>query len=296
MSDERLIAVAGATGRQGGAVARKLVAAGTWRVRGTSRTPDSAASKALRDLGVEIVRADFDDRASMERALAGAYGAFSVQNSWTAGIEGEIRQGKVAADAAKAAGIQHLVYTSVGGAERNTGIPHFDSKWQIERYIASLGLSATVLRPVWFMDNLNAPDSRSAILNGTLSMALRPQTKLQMIAVEDIGVFAAMAFDRPGEFIGKALELAGDELTMLETAATFSRVLGRRVEFVQMPIERVRRTSEDYATMLEWFERDGYQADIAALRAMHAGLVRFEQWLRKTGWAEAEAPEARKVA
>jgi uncharacterized protein YbjT (DUF2867 family) len=296
MSTERLIAVAGATGRQGGAVARKLAAAGRWRVRGTSRTPDSPPSRALRDLGVEMVMADFDDRASMARALAGAYGAFSVQNSWTARIEGEIRQGRIMADAAKAAGVQHLVYSSVGGAERNTGIPHFDSKWQIERYIASLGLPATVLRPVWFMENLTNPDVRSAILGGTFTMALRPETRLQMIAVEDIGAFAAMAFDRPGEFIGKALEIAGDELTMLETAAAFSRILGRPVGFVEMPIERVRQASEDYAIMLEWFARAGYKADISALRAMHPGLMTFEQWLRKTGWQEAEAPSARKAA
>lgn len=296
MSTERLVVVAGATGRQGGAVARKLVAAGSWRVRGTSRTPGSAASNALSDLGVEMVKADFDDRISMDRALAGAYGAFSIQNSWTAGIEGEIRQGKIAADAAKAAGVKHLVYSSVGGAERSTGIPHFDSKWEIERHIASLGLPATVLRPVWFMENFDSPDFRPAVLGGTFTMALRPQTRLQMIAVEDIGVFAAMAFDRPGEFIGKAMEIAGDELTMLDTAAALSRVVARPVGFVQMPIERVREASEDYAIMLEWFEREGYKADIAALRAMHPGLMTFEQWLRKTGWAEAEAPSTRKAA
>jgi len=287
MQDKRLIVAAGVTGNQGGAVARKLVEAGAWRVRGITRDPEKPAARAVADLGVELIKADLEDRASLDGALAGAYGAFSVQSSWTAGIEAEVRQGKLMAEASRDAGAKHFVYTSVGGAERSTGVPHFDSKWRIELHVGALGLPATILRPVWFMENFTRPDFRDAILAGTLAMALRPEIRLQMIAVEDIGAFAALAFARPGQLIGKQIELAGDELSMSDTAAAFSRVMGRPVTFVQMPIERVRESSEDYALMLEWFEREGYRADIAALRAMHPGLMTFEQWLRKAGWENA---------
>src|SRR5829696_2881793 len=149
---DRLILVTGATGQQGGAAARHLLANG-WRVRGLTRNPASDKAQALVALGAEVVEGDLYDRTSVDTALQGAYGVFSVQNFWLpdVGAEGEVRQGQLLADAAHAAGIKHFVYTSVGGAERATGIPHFDSKWAIEQHIAALGLPATVLRPVFFM-------------------------------------------------------------------------------------------------------------------------------------------------
>ncbi len=286
-STQGTILVTGATGKQGEAVARHLLSGG-WQVRALTRDPLKPGAQALAKLGAEVVTGDFDQRTSIDRALAGAYGVFSVQN-WEAGAAREIQQGKTFADAARAAGVKQFVYSSVGGAERNTGILHFDSKWEIEQHVRALGLPATILRPVFFMDNFNSPNFRPAILQGTLTLALRPARTMQMIAVDDIGGFAALAFEKPGEYIGRAFELAGDELTMPQVAEAFSRVLGRTVRFVEQPIEQVRSFSKEYAVMFEWFNREGYKADIASLRALYPGLHNFQAWLDKSGWTQATA-------
>ena len=228
-NSDKLIVVTGATGQQGGATAKHLLKQG-WRVRALTRDVQGAAAQALAFAGAEVVAGNMDDRASLDQAFAGAYGVFSVQNFWLpdVGAAGEVRQGKIVADAAKAAGVRHFVYTSVGGAERKTGLSHFDSKWQIEQYVRSLGLPATILRPVFFMENLTSP--MMGPRDGVLANALKPTTSLQMIAVEDIGFFAALAFARPQEFIGKAIELAGDALTMPQVAETMTRVTGQPVQ------------------------------------------------------------------
>jgi uncharacterized protein YbjT (DUF2867 family) len=280
-NSEKTIVVTGATGQQGGATARHLLAQG-WRVRALTRDPQGAAAQALAAVGAEVVSGNMDDRTSLDQAFAGAYGVFSVQNFWLpdVGAAGEVRQGKIVADAAKAAGVRHLVYTSVGGAERQTGLSHFDSKWQIEEYVRSLSLPATVLRPVFFMENLTSP--MMGPRDGVLANALRPTTSLQMIAVEDIGFFAALAFARPQEFIGKAIELAGDSLTMPQVAETMTRVTGQPVQFVEVPLEQVAAFSQETADMLAWFNDHGYEADIAGLRKLHPGMLTFETLLRKT--------------
>ena len=280
-NSEKTIVVTGATGQQGGATARHLLAQG-WHVRALTRDPQGAAARALAAAGAEVVSGNMYDRASLDQAFAGAYGVFSVQNFWLpdVGAAGEVRQGKIVADAAKAAGVRHLVYTSVGGAERQTGLSHFDSKWQIEEYVRSLSLPATVLRPVFFMENLTSP--MMGPRDGVLANALRPTTSLQMIAVEDIGFFAALAFARPQEFIGKAIELAGDSLTMPQVAETMTRVTGQPVQFVEVPLEQVAAFSQETADMLAWFNGHGYEADIAGLRKLHPGMLTFETLLRKT--------------
>ncbi len=152
---DRTILVGGATGNQGGAVLRQLLAAG-WQVRALSRTPSSPKAQALAVRGVEVVAGDMNTVSSLVRALDGVYGVFSVQNFMDAGVEVEVQQGKNLADAAKQAGVSHLVYSSVGGAERSSGVAHFESKGAIERHIQGLGLPATILRPVLFMENFQA--------------------------------------------------------------------------------------------------------------------------------------------
>ncbi|MFQ5795163.1 MAG: NmrA/HSCARG family protein [Candidatus Bipolaricaulia bacterium] len=285
---ERIILVTGATGKQGGAVAHHLLVNG-WKVRALTRDPSKLDAQALVEMGAEVVKGDLEDRASLDQALEGVYGVFSMQDFWEHGYDGEVRQGKTLADAAKVAGVEHLVYSSVGSAERNTGIPHFDSKWEVEQYIRAQDLPVTILRPVFFMENFNASDFRSMILGGTLMLALRSDKPLQMIAVDDIGAFATLAFENPEEFIGKATEIAGEEITMPQAAELFSRVIDRPVQFVEMSIERLRGFNEEYAVMFEWFNDEGYQADLPALRALHPQLTTFETWLSKDGWDEAEA-------
>lgn len=283
----KLILVAGATGNQGGAVAHSLLSSG-WTVRAITRDPSKSAARALTEKGVQVVKGDLDDRASVVQALKGVYGVFSVQTFMEQGTAGEIRQGKALADAAKAAGIEHFVYSSVAGAERNTGIPHFESKWEIEQYIRTLKLPATIIRPVFFMYNFTLPlfNLQQSILGGTLSLAIRPDKSLQMLAAEDLGAFVTMAFKKPEDFKGKAIELAGDEMTMPQAAEVFSRVIGRPVRFVEMPIEQVRSFSEDLALMFQWINENGFQGDIPALRNLHPKLMALEAWLRKTGWGK----------
>jgi uncharacterized protein YbjT (DUF2867 family) len=169
------------------------------------RDENKPAAIALKQLGAELIIADFNDRTSLDRALQGVYGVFSIQD-FRNGAEVEIRQGKALADAAKAAKIQHFVYSSVGSAERNTGIPHFDSKFQVEEYIRSLSLPYTILRPVFFLYNYNG--MRSMVESGTLFQPLSPDPKLQQLSEENYGEMVAEVFDRPADFANRAIEVA----------------------------------------------------------------------------------------
>jgi uncharacterized protein YbjT (DUF2867 family) len=282
--NNKIIAVTGATGQQGGAVARKLLAEG-WQVRALTRDAQKSAAKELAGLGAELVPGDMEKRAELDGAFQGAHGVFSVQNYWlpNVGFEGEIKQGKAVADAAKAAGVQHLVYSSVGSAHRGMGQKHFDSKWVVEQYLHSLNLPYTILRPVAFMDNMNW--ARAYILNGTFTgMGLRPEKERQLIAVEDMAAFVALAFANPKQYLGKTIELAGDALTESQSAETFSKVIGRPVSLAKPAADGARRSEEEMIAMFNFFNGKAYDADIPALRKMYPGLMTFEQYLRRNGW------------
>jgi len=286
-----LILVSGATGQQGGSVARNLLQRG-FGVRALTRDPDKPEAKELAGLGAEVVSGDLEDASSIERVLDGVHGVFSVQQFFEAGYEGEVRQGVRLADAAKSAGVEHYVYSSVGSAHRETGIPHFESKWEVEEHVRGSGVSYTVPRPVFFMQNWEF--MREPILGGTLPQPLDPDRPLQMLAVEDIGVFVAMAFENPDEWIGREVDLAGDEMAMLEIADTFSRVIGRQVDYVQVPWEGFEEQMGEEATvMYRWFNDYGYEADIAALEKEHPGLLSLEQYLRGHGWENAAVDRSR---
>lgn len=291
MSDgnqERTVLVTGATGHQGGAVARDLLKGG-FRVRALTRNPDKPAAEALRKLGAEVVEGNLDDRASLDRALAGVYGVFSVQNFWETGYQREIDQGLRLADAAKQAGVEHFVYSSVGSAHRNTGLEHFDSKWLIENHIRDSGLPYTIFRPVFFMDNWENPFLRNGILAGTLAQPLDPERAFQQVAVDDIGAFVALAFADPAWWLGRELDLAGDGRTIGEVAEAFGRVIGRPVRYVQVPWDDYRAAAgEEYYEMYRWFQDVGYDADIPTVRQEYPALTDFEQYLGRSGWRGAQ--------
>jgi uncharacterized protein YbjT (DUF2867 family) len=273
-----VIVVFGGTGQQGGAVARELLRRGH-PVRAMVR--DLAKAQPLADAGAELVRGDLDDPASLDAALAGAYGAFSVQTfAGPDGLAGEVRQGRAVADAAARAGIRHLVYSSVGGAERDSGIPHFESKYEVERHIAQLGLPATILRPVFFLDNFAGMGPQPTDDGQVLTFALPPDVPLQLIATRDIGVFAAEAFEQPDRYLGTALEIAGDELTPTRIAEVFTEVTGVPTTFREQPVEQLRAFSAEMATMFAWFAEAGYRADLPALRRTHPDLTTLDAWLR----------------
>jgi len=285
MANRQPVLITGATGQQGGAVARELLSRG-FPVRAMTRNPGGENANALRRLGAEVVTGDLDDRSSLEDAVKGMWGAFAVQNTWEAGVEGEERQGKLFAEVARKAGIQHYVYSSVGSADRKTGIPHFDNKARIEETVRALGFpSYTVMRPVFFMENLVSPWFKPQIDQGNLAVGMKPTTVLQMIAVQDIGKFGAWAFENHNALNGVAFDIAGDALTMPQAAQVISSASGKKVAFFQVPIEEVRKFSEDFALMLEWFDKVGYNADIQGM-ARKAGvkMTTFTEWAEKAPW------------
>jgi uncharacterized protein YbjT (DUF2867 family) len=289
------VLVTGATGRQGGSVLRHLLARGA-SVRALTRNPDSARARGLSDHGVELVAGDMEDPNSLERAMQGLYGAYSVQD-FSVGFEREVRQGQNVANAARSAGIEHLVYSSVGGAERNAHIDHWDSKWKIEQHISKLGIPATVIRPASFMENYYIPAVEKGLMKGRLVDPVKGAKPYQTIATDDVGKFVALAFDRPQEFIGAELEIAGSELTNEQAAAIFASVLGRPVKFrrLPMPVARVALGKELFQ-MFRWFNDSGYQADVAGLRSRYPelGLRTLEDWLREEGWENKRAITAKR--
>lgn len=279
MANEKTILITGATGKQGGATLRHLAKRGGFKLRAMTRKPDGDAAKAVRALGAEVVAGDLNDAASLEAALEGVWGVFAVQNTRDAGVEGEEEQGKRIAKIARQAGVQHYVYTSVGSAHRKTGIPHFENKFRVEETVKALGFpSHVILRPVFFMENLQSP----WFLNGDkLTTALKPETKLQMVAVEDIGKFGAAAFVEADKFRGAEIDYAGDAVTMAEAAAALGELTGKTVTYQPIPIAAVRANSDDFASMLEWFDAVGYDADIPSMESRW-GIrpMTLKQWVR----------------
>ena len=286
---ERLILVCGATGSQGGAVTQSLLDRG-FRVRGLTRNPHKPEAQALAEQGAEVVvQGDMEDRSSIDRVLEGAYGVFSVQNFWETDYDHEVQQGKIVADAAKMAGVEHLLYSSVGSAHRQTGIPHFESKWEVEEHVRQIGLPYTILRPVFFMQNWEG--MREYFLEGTLAQPLDPDKPFQQVAVEDVGAFAAIAFERPDEWTGREVDPGGDEQTMPEIAETFGCVMGKEISYYQAPWDQFEeQMGEEGAVMYRWFNEVGYEAEIAALRQEYPELTTFERYLRSHGWEGAEVP------
>lgn len=274
----RTIAVTGVTGKQGGSVFRHLRKRG-FALRALVRDPEKPEVRALEGSRVEIFRADFDDPESLERGLDGADGAYSVQPSQGGG-ETEIRRAIAFAEAANRQEVGHFVYSSVAAADQNTGIPHFESKGKIEERIPQIGMPYTIFRPVFFMENWRM--MREGIDNGIIALPLSPQTRLQMIAVDDIGAFVALAFERPGHWRNRAYELAGDELSMTDVAEAFSRISGREVRYQQAPWDQFeQQAGPEMTVMYRWFEEKGYSVDIPAVRGEYPELTGFNRWLEE---------------
>lgn len=285
MSNDRTVLVTGATGQQGGAVARALLAAG-FHVRGMTRNVESDNARALTDAGAEMVTGSFTDEDSMSSALAGVDAVFAMSTPFEGGVDAETEQGRALVDAAADAGVDHFVYSSVAGADQETGIPHFDSKFKVEQHLAASGLRWTVIGPVYFMGNLFFPDALEAVKQGAFAIAMPPDVRLQQIAVEDIGGFAAHVLAHPDDFAGQRIDIAGDELSAAEAAAQLSDVLGRPIQAAEIPLEAIRAWSDDLAIMYEWFVEHGYESSIDDLKARYPQVA----WTTFRTWAERVAP------
>lgn len=289
MSIKRDVLVTGATGQQGGAVARALLARGH-HVKALTRKPDSDAARQLMSAGADLVAGDLGDTASVLEAARDVGTMFLMGNVNETGTEDETRQGIIAAEAAKAAGVGHLVYSSVADANKKTGIPHFDSKYLVEKHIASLGIPYTISAPASFMENIVAPWSTGALRQGTFAFPMPRKRVIQLIALMDIGAFVATLIERRDEVFGKRFDLAGDALSGEEQAKILSHAIGRPINYQEIPIAAARQQSEDVAIMFEWFDRVGADADIAALRKEFPEVRwhGFADWAREFDWSVLE--------
>lgn len=279
------VLVTGATGQQGGALATLLLKQGH-RVRALTRKVDSPRARTLSEQGAELFAADADDRASMEKAAAGIDAVFAMATPFEGGVEAETRQGVNIVTAAAEAGVAQVIYSSVAGADQNTGIPHFESKFLIEQHLRTLGVPFTIIAPVYFMENLIAPWNIGALASGVLPMALPAGRKLQQIAVADVAGFAAEVIAKPEEFTTQRIDIASDERTGTEAAAILARASGREMKYLEISLEQIRAGNEDLALMFDWINRVGYHADIAGLRARYpnVGWHSLEAWAGAHGW------------
>ncbi|MFI7190925.1 NmrA/HSCARG family protein [Nocardia nova] len=278
---EQAVFVIGATGQQGGAVADRLLADG-WQVRVLTRRPDSDRARSLAQAGAQVIAGSLEDPATIDRCVDGAYGVYSVHPGPLAPEQDEVEAGKAVTDAAVKYGVAHLVYSSGLGADRG-GQP---TKWEIEQYIAASGVSATVLRPSSFMENLITQSETVGISDGALRTAAAAHVRQQFIALDDIGAFTGLALRNPDDYRGRTLELVGDVLTPPEVAAQVGAALGRPVPYIQRPIEELRRINERFARGYELLNSgDGTipDVDVDELRALHPGLMTFRDWLDAKG-------------
>jgi uncharacterized protein YbjT (DUF2867 family) len=208
-------------------------------VRAMTRHPDGRAAQLLRDLGAEVVKGDLDSRSSLDCVLEGAYGVFGVTDFGEHEYDPEVHQGRMLVDAAVATGVRHFVFSSVGGIERTKGlgIAHFDSKRMIEAHLRQAGLVSTIFRFVTFFENFVTLRIRKAICErGVFRFAVYPAKPIQMVAMDDVGIFVAKAFEYPVRYGGAALELASDRFTMLDFVAELSEAVSRPVRYQYLPI------------------------------------------------------------
>jgi len=283
MSNENVVLVTGGTGSQGGATVTHLLAAKKVRVRVLTRNLGSPKAKSLAARGVELVKGDFDDEASLRTALAGVSAAFSVQQ-WTekGGTTAEELHGKRFADAVKASGSPHLVYSSAEGVERKSGLGHYESKWAIEQHIRDLKLPATILRPVGFMDTLGVPAMQRGMYLGMFRANWGVSHRVQFVATYDIGWFAARALEEPERYAGRVIPLAGDELNVADIIRTFKTVIGHKPWVAPIPTFVAKMTMpKEFADMFRWVREKGFKADIVQARQEYPQLLTFAGWVKK---------------
>ncbi|NTX11027.1 NmrA/HSCARG family protein [Myxococcus sp. CA056] len=285
------VLVTGATGRQGGAVARYLLHRGH-RVVAYVRQSDSPSARALESLGAELSVGDFDDVDALARAASGVDAFYAMATPFESGVEAEIRHGLNQVDAARLAEVKHLVYASVAGADRLTGIPHFDSKHRVELHVRRSGLPFTILGPTFFMENFTSPMFEEGLRAGVLAFGLPPSRGLQMVTTDDLAAFATRVMEDAERHADQRIDVASDEVTGQQAAGLLSMVSGHRIHFEQLPLDFIRERSEDLATMYEWLDRVGYHADILTLRHSYPDLRwhTFEDWARRQDWSALTSP------
>jgi uncharacterized protein YbjT (DUF2867 family) len=292
MNNRKKILVVGATGAQGGSVARNLLSRGKFDVRALTRKADSPAAQALRELGAEIVQGDLDDPASISAALEGCYGVFGVTNYWEH-FEKEGQQGRNLVAAVAAANIHHFVFSTLPPVEKATNgalhSPHFDLKAEHEEYARSLGIPSTFVHvPAYYENFLYFLPPRPTGDEGVFEFGFPlGETAMAAMSVEDVGLIVAPIFEQPEQYIGKVLKLAGDELTGAAYAEVMSRRTGADIRYAYVPRETFAALgfpgAEDLADMFEFYRLHipSRMRDIETCRAIAPELQSFETWVAR---------------
>ncbi|MFF4837525.1 NmrA/HSCARG family protein [Streptomyces sp. NPDC001315] len=278
MVDEPILVLA-ATGGQGRAVTDALLGRRA-RVRALVRDPNRRSARELAEQGVEVVAGSLSDRGSLATAMSGVAGVFALTTPFEAGVEAEVGQGRAILSAATEERVPHLVFSSVAGADQESGVPHFDSKARIEAELAAGDVPYTILGPTYFFDN--ALGGAERILEGVLDLPLPPDRPLQQLARPDLGSFAAEVLLNPVPYVGQRIELAGDAPTPRQMAASLSAALGREVRHEQVPLAAI--GNPDMHAMWTFLNGPGYRVDIPALHDAHPEVhwTHFADWAHRT--------------
>jgi uncharacterized protein YbjT (DUF2867 family) len=250
-------------------------------VRALTRKPDGRPARALAVAGAEVVAADMDDPGSLDRAFTGADGVYSVQSFATAGLEGEVRQGKNVGDAAARAGVSHLVYGSAAPGRRGTGVASWESKLAIEDHLRTLDLPLTVLRPTAFMELMTDRDFYPAagiwhVWPGIAGWDFR----VPWLSCADLGAVAATVFADPARYVGTVLELAADDRSLAGCREAYARVTGRRPRSLPMPLWLFQRFTPDTVRLWRSLAEEPAVVDVERTRAVLPGAMGVEEWLR----------------
>jgi uncharacterized protein YbjT (DUF2867 family) len=281
--DQRVFVVCGATGRQGGAVVRSLLEQGQ-RVKALTRKPEGAKAQALRTAGADVVGADMNDPGSLRTAFDGAYGVFSVQNGLASGFENEITQGRNMADAAKQAGVGHLLYAAAGTGESGTGIAAWEAKLTVEEHMRGADLPFTSLRPEAFMELMTDRDFYPQVGTWRIWPRLTGGDRaIPWLAVEDVGHVAAAVFAKPETYVGQSLVLVGDVRSLDECRSLYQEVLGKDPPTFPLPTWLFDRfTRHDVTEMWRWLRTGTVIYDTGPTRQIHPGALTVREWLIKT--------------
>lgn len=283
MSTTLKVLVAGATGRQGSAVAQWLLANGH-DVVALSRNLAHPEAMRLMRRGARLAWASFDDRAALEEGMNGCDCLF-LMTPQSAGADAEARYGTTMAEAAAAAGIRHVVFSSMSGAAQRTGIPHLDSKHAIEQRLADLEIGHTVVAPAFFMEGFTEASHIDRFREGRLVLPYPPGRKLQQIAIADIARFVTLVFENRDRFLGERIAIAGDELSGIEMAATLARVIGRPIVYEEQPLAAAWASDSILAGTFEHLQRTAPTADVSELRATYdLGWHTLDGWARQQQW------------
>ncbi|MEE2522437.1 NmrA/HSCARG family protein [Pseudarthrobacter sp. J75] len=278
-----VVAVVGATGRQGSAVVRHLLQDG-WQVRALTRNPSSAASLALRESGASIQRADAEDISSLLPAFADAHGVFNVQNPMTSSADAEVRQGRNVAEAAAQSGVQHVVYGAAGVGDVETGVGSWDSKLVIAQGFHERGLPLTVLRPMAFMELMTDKKYYPQLSTWQVMPKLMgPSRPVGWLCLDDLGAITARVFAAPERWGGTVLSLAADVQSIDQCRNIWAERTGRKPHGFPIPVPLFERfVGTDLTTMWRWLRANRFDISTQQTREILPDAFTVRQWVDRT--------------